>query len=535
MIKSVKRGYTLYYLKLASQAKQKQPQIPARSKAVHIQRPYCLLQLPTYIGQATSNSIPESRSERAGKDNLIRKAMKSVGDPNEKIIRDLTVGSVPKTLLGFAMPLFLSGILQLVYNLVDMVVVGRFVGTNGLSAVAIGGEVMMLITFVAMGFSNAGQVLLSRHIGEKRYDLVGKLVGTLLTFFLILAVCMTGILLPACHGILRLLNTPQEIFSYTSDYSMVCIAGIIFIYGYNLSAAILRGLGDSKHPFMFIAIASIINIILDLLFVGVIGLGPFGAALATVIGQAVSFLFALRILYRDRTQICFDFHRSSFRLYKDTFGSLMRLGIPMAIQSAAIAFSMLFVNSYINVYGTIAVAVTGVARKIENMIQVIAQAVSTAGATMVSQALGAGKTKRVPKIVFSALGIVAVPASVLALINWFRPEWLFRLFSSDTLVLQMAVRYVPVAMIQFLGCTLRPANFALINGSGYARLSLIIAILDGVIARIGLALLLGIWLDGGIMGFWYGNALAGLMPFFVGGIYLLSGAWKKRASVSQDL
>ena len=153
---------------------------------------------------------------------------------------------------------------------------------------------------------------------------------------------------------------------------------------------------------------------------------------------------------------------------------------------------------------------------------------------MVSQALGARKLERVPKIVVTALWVVAIPASVFAVVTLFRPEWLFGLFSDDAAVLEMAVTYVPVALVQYLGATLRPANFALINGSGNSKLNLTVALLDGIAARIGLALLLGVELGMGILGFWYGNALAGLMPFVIGSAYLLSGRWKHRASPAPD-
>ena len=449
---------------------------------------------------------------------------------DKEIIRDLTTGSVPKTLLRFAAPLMLSGVLQMVYNMVDMVVVGKFVGTQGLSAVAIGGEVLQLIMFVAMGISNAGQILISRYVGEDRRDRVGEMVGTLFTLLMSLAVILTVVFLFIYRGVLDWLNTPEDIWEYTRQYAVTCVYGIVFIYGYNLVSAILRGMGDSKHPFMFIALASVINIVLDILFVGPLKMGPFGAALATVIGQAVSFLTALVFLYRNREKIHFDFRPSSFRIYREVIRPLVSLGIPMVIQSAAVNFSMLYVNKYVNSYGTVAVAVTGVARKIEGMINVISQAISSAGGAMVAQALGAGKIKRVPKVVYSALWILAIPASIFALVTAVHPEWLFGLFSDDPAVLAMAVTYIPVAMVQYLGSVLRPDNFALINGSGNSRLNLAVALLDGIAARIGLALLLGIQLGWGIMGFWYGNAFAGCVPFLIGGTYLVSGLWKKRAA-----
>ena len=448
------------------------------------------------------------------------------------LIRDLTTGSVPKTLLTFSMPLFLSGLLQMVYNMVDMIVVGNFVGTNGLSAVSIGGEVLMLITFVAMGFSNAGQILISRYVGARRYDQVGEMVGTLFTLLESLAVIIMVIFLFSYQEVLRWLNTPEDIWEYTCDYAVTCVYGLVFIYGYNLVSAVLRGMGDSKHPLIFIGLASVINVILDVIFVGPMNLGPRGAAMATVIGQACSFLFALRLLYRNREQIHFDFQPSSFRVHRESVKPLLSLGIPMVIQSAAVTFSMLFVNRYINAYGTVAVAVTGIARKLENMIGVVSQAISSAGGAMVSQALGAKKLKRVPLIVLNALWIVAIPAGIFAVITALHPEWVFGIFSDDAEVLTLALTYVPVAMIQYLGCTLRPASFALINGSGNSKLNLMVALLDGILCRIGLSLLLGTTFEMGIRGFWYGNALSGLVPFLIGSGYLLSGKWAntKRAA-----
>ncbi len=450
---------------------------------------------------------------------------------NSQLIRDLTTGSVPVTLLTFATPLFLSGLLQTVYNMVDMIVVGRFVGTNGLSAVAIGGEVLQLLTFVAMGISNAGQITISRYVGEGRRDRVGQMVGTMFTLLMSAAVILMIIFLFGYKGVMRWLNTPAASWDMTRDYIVTCICGLVFIYGYNMVSAMLRGMGDSRHPFQFIAIASVLNIILDLVFVAGMNLGAFGAALGTVIGQAVSFIFALRLLYRNREQFYFDFRPEHFRIYKEVIKPLLSLGIPMVIQSAAITFSMLFVNSYVNSYGVNAVAVTGVGRKIEQIVNIVSQAVSSAGGAMIAQALGASKTSRVPKVVLTAFCVVAVPAALMGIITVLRPEWLFGLFSSDEAVLTLALTYIPFALIQYTGSTVRPAAFSLINGSGNSRLNLTVALLDGIVCRIGLAMLFGVKMNMGIRGFWLGNALSGLVPGVIGAAYLLSGTWKNRVSV----
>ena len=444
------------------------------------------------------------------------------------IVRDLTQGSVTKLLLVFAFPLLCSNLLQTFYNMVDMVVIGQFVGKNGLSAVSIGGDVLHFLTFLVMGFSNAGQVILSQYIGAGQHDRVKGTIGTMFTVTFLMAVLLSVFCSIFLDDFLHLMNTPKECFDLARDYSFVCILGLVFIYGYNLVSAILRGMGDSKHPLMFIAVATIVNLVLDLVFVAGFGLGPKGAALATVIGQAVSFLWAIFYLYQHKEAFGFDFRLQSFRPDREVLPKLAKLGFPMILQSAAINFSMLFVNSFINSYGVVASAVTGIGNKLGSITAVVTNALSTAGSSMVGQNLGAEKYHRVPKIIgISAIFDLAF-ALFLSIVTVFFPRTIFGFFNSDPEVLDMAMSYIPVAVLLYMGFAARSPFIALINGSGNAKLNLIVGLLDGVICRIGLALLMGLAMGMGIMGFWLGNAFAGYMPFLIGGVYFLTGKWKRR-------
>ena len=215
----------------------------------------------------------------------------------ETLVKDLTKGNVTRQLLIFAMPLLLSNALQAIYNIVDMIIVGQFIGGSGMSAVSIGGDVLHLLTFVAMGFSSAGQVLIARDVGAKNYESVKNIIGTMFTFLLIASLSISVICLIIREPILNWLNTPAESFKFTMDYTVTCMVGLVFIYGYNIVSAILRGMGDSRRPFVFVGIAAILNIVLDLLFVAVFKMEVFGAALATVIGQGVSFIISIIYLY----------------------------------------------------------------------------------------------------------------------------------------------------------------------------------------------------------------------------------------------
>lgn len=444
------------------------------------------------------------------------------------IVRDLTQGSVTKLLLVFAFPLLCSNLLQTFYNMVDMVVIGQFVGKNGLSAVSIGGDVLHFLTFLVMGFSNAGQVILSQYIGAGQHDRVKGTIGTMFTVTFLMAVLLSVFCSIFLDDFLHLMNTPKECFDLARDYSFVCILGLVFIYGYNLVSAVLRGMGDSKHPLMFIAVATIVNLVLDLVFVAGFGLGPKGAALATVIGQAVSFLWAIFYLYQHKEAFGFDFRLQSFRPDREVLPKLAKLGFPMILQSAAINFSMLFVNSFINSYGVVASAVTGIGNKLGSITAVVTNALSTAGSSMVGQNLGAEKYHRVPRIIgISAIFDLAF-ALFLSIVTVFFPRTIFGFFNSDPEVLDMAMRYIPVAVLLYMGFAARSPFIALINGSGNAKLNLIVGLLDGVICRIGLALLMGLAMGMDIMGFWLGNAFAGYMPFLIGGVYFLTGKWKRR-------
>ena len=448
--------------------------------------------------------------------------------------RDLTTGSVPRALLIFATPLFLSNLLQAVYNMVDMVVVGKYLGSAGLSAVSIGGDVLHFITFVAMGFSNAGQMIISQYTGAGRKDKVSRLIGTMFSFLMLCALVIMVLGILGQSTIMGLLNTPPEAWDDAKAYIDVCLMGLVFIYGYNMVSAVLRGMGDSRHPFLFIALAAVLNLVLDLLFVGPMHMGTMGAALATVIGQGVSFVCSIVLLYRQREQFGFDFKPASFRISGDVLSPLISLGVPMAIQSAAINFSKMFVNSWINSYGVVVSAVTGIGNKLGTVGNLFGNAFTTAGGSMIGQNIGAAKYERVPKAIGTIFAINGTVALVLSAVVICFPRAVFGFFTGEEAVLEVAMEYIPIVVLMFCSMAFRSCMMALINGSGNSKLNLCVAIFDGVVARIGFAVLLGLVFDMGYMGFWIGGELAGFVPFVIGGIYFLSGRWKNKSSILEE-
>ena len=444
-------------------------------------------------------------------------------------IRDFTQGNITRQLAVFAWPLFLSNLLQVVYNMVDMIVVGNTLGKVGISAVSIGGDVSHFLTFVAMGFSSAGQVLIARLIGSGRRERIGRFVGTMSGFLLLCAAVIGAGALILQDGILRLMNTPQEAFSGAAAYSRICMLGLVFIYGYNIVSAVMRGMGDSKHPFVFISIAAMLNLALDCLFVIGMGMGAGGAALATVISQAVSFIACAAFLVRKRQAFELNITLRDFvRWDRGMLRDLLALGTPMAIKSASIQVSKLFVNSWINSFGIAVSAFAGVANKLSSISNLVSNAMNTAGSTMVGQNIAAGEYGRVKQIMLRIAAIMLTVASLISLALWLFPMQIFGVFTKDAAVLEIGAGYVPIGMMLFYGSAMRAIMNALINGSGNTRINFATAILDGIVMRIGLALLFGLALGMKHYGFWLGDALAGFTPFFIGLAFYRSGRWKKQ-------
>jgi putative MATE family efflux protein len=225
----------------------------------------------------------------------------------DTMIKDLTQGSVGKELLRFAFPFMLSNALQTVYSLVDMVVVGQFEGSAGLSAVSIGGQITWLLSCLAIGYASGGQIFISQLVGAGDHAGVRRTIGTLFSAVTIFSLIFTVLGIGLHTPLLSVLNTPDEAFSQAADYVVICSAGMFFVYGYNTVSAILRGMGDSTRPFVFIAISAILNVILDLILVGPAGMGAAGAALATTVSQAASYIISIIYLYIHRDSFGFDF------------------------------------------------------------------------------------------------------------------------------------------------------------------------------------------------------------------------------------
>ncbi len=452
-----------------------------------------------------------------------------------EMITDLTQGSVTKCLVRFAIPFSFAMLLQTAYSIVDMIVVGHYVGTAGISAVSNGGNILSLFTFLGIGLGNAGQTAISQLVGKGDRDAVSRMVGTMFSSILVLAVIVTAICCCFTGTFLTWLGVPQEAFDLAYSYLMTCFCGMFFIFGYNLVSAIFRGIGDSQRPLVFVAIAAVTNIILDLFLVGLLNMETLGAALGTVISQGLSFIIALIFLSRKRAQFVFDFRLRSFRPDKACLRTLCKLGIPMALQHTAVSLSVLFVTSYINSFGVTASAVTGVGNKLQQVVFVVTNGLNMAGTSIIGQSFGARKHNRVKQTVGAIFAISFAFCGILSILIVLFPEQVFSIFDNSPAVLAMSHTYVPIAVLNFIGESLRVPYIAFINGIGYPGMNFFMGILDGIIMRVGLAMLLGLVLGMGIFGFWLGSTLAGFAYGLLITPYFLRGRWKNRKLVVQNI
>ena len=452
-----------------------------------------------------------------------------------KITKDFTQGNIPKQLLWFSLPFMASNALQVLYSTIDMVFVGKYVGTAGISAVAQSSLIVNFATMVCLGFSNAGQVLVAQALGAKKKEEMNEIIGTLFSMIVCLGAILSVIILTAKTWILDVMNIPKESYQGATEYMIICGAGLIFTAGYNMVSAVLRGMGDSKRPFLFIAIASGVNLVLDYVFTGLLGWGVAGAAWATIIGQAVSFLFSLYFLYKRKEEFGFDFRLESFRMKRKYVDMIVNLGTPMAIQSGCINLSMLFVNSMVNDVGVVASATFGVGVRIDDIINKISQGIQYAAMPMVSQNIAAKEQDRATHVVWYAWMFSFILTVVFVTMYIVFGEQLFMLFSDDPSVHGMSDTFIKAILWMFPAMAIMRGSNAFIQGIGNAKLGMILSLLDGVVLRIGLSWLCGIALGWGFYGFVLGYALAPYGCGIPGAIYFLSGKWKKRRVLAEDI
>ena len=352
---------------------------------------------------------------------------------------DFTQGNILKKLVAFMMPILGALILQAAYGAVDLLVVGRFGSTSGLSAVSTGSQVLNLVTFVVIQFAMGITVLIARYLGEKRPERIGAVIGGGAVVFTMMSVALFIAMVGFARPISVLMQAPAEAVDLTASYVRICGAGIFFIVAYNLLSAIFRGLGDSKSPLLFVLVACIVNIIGDLVLVAGLHMDAAGAAIATVTAQALSVVFAVMLLLKK--DLPFAITKKDFRLNPQC-RKFLKIGLPLALQEFLTQISFLALCAFVNRLGLEASSGYGVACKIVNFAMLVPSSLMQSMASFVSQNIGAGKKKRAKQSMFTGIGVGLAVGCVVFVLVMFKGDVLCSIFSTDAAVIQNGFAYL---------------------------------------------------------------------------------------------
>lgn len=402
---------------------------------------------------------------------------------------DFTQGNILKKLIAFMMPILGALILQAAYGAVDLLVVGRFGSTSGLSAVSTGSQVLNLVTFVVIQFAMGITVLIARYLGEKRPERIGAVIGGGAVVFTMMSVALFIAMVGFARPISVLMQAPAEAVDLTASYVRICGAGIFFIVAYNLLSAIFRGLGDSKSPLLFVLVACIVNIIGDLVLVAGLHMDAAGAAIATVTAQALSVVFAVMLLLKK--DLPFAITKKDFRLNPQC-RKFLKIGLPLALQEFLTQISFLALCAFVNRLGLEASSGYGVACKIVNFAMLVPSSLMQSMASFVSQNIGAGKKKRAKQSMFTGIGVGLAVGCVVFVLVLFKGDVLCSVFSTDAAVIQNGFAYLKGFALETLVTAILFSMVGYFNGNNKTVWVMTQGLIQTLLVRLPLAYFMSI-------------------------------------------
>ena len=365
---------------------------------------------------------------------------------------NLTEGSIARALVLFAVPFLIANILQSLYGAVDLFVVGKYCSPLHVAAVSTGTQVTQIVTSLVTGLTLGSTILIGQYTGEKDYERVRQTIGTTLTLFTVVALVLMGFLLAFERPLLTVLKTPEDSFVLTMQYVAICAAGNVFICGYNAISAVLRGYGDSTRPMVFVGVACVLNMFLDVVFVKYGNLGAGGTALATVISQAVS--MAIAVIYLKRKKFIFDFRLKSFKPVPELVLRLAKVGIPISFQELMVRISFLYLMAVMNSCGVYAAAIVGISSKYDVFAMLSATSIANALAAMTAQNIGAGKPERARKALWLGMGFALSVSFLFWLWAQLNPASMIRIFADNEELVRVGVPFFTSCSYDYIMVTL---------------------------------------------------------------------------------
>lgn len=443
------------------------------------------------------------------------------------IDKDLTKGSITKQLLLFSIPFLLSNLLQSLYGVIDMWIVGKFSGPVSIAAINNGGQVINLLTNVITSLCSGSVIIIGQYWGANKRDEICKLFQTLsLTLTAIGIVILSFILLKSDY-IMNLIKVPINSYAETKDYLIITACGIFFIIGYNMLSSVMRGLGDSKHPLAFVTLACIINIVLDFILVAKFKFGAAGTAWGTILSQGISMLCCSIFLAKhtkllQMSKMLFDVEKMKL---------IFKVGIPNVIQGVTINFSFLIMNVLVNEIGLNASAAVGVASKFNNFIVMPIIAMGASISALVAQNVGANQLKRAKNTFYVGMLFAEIFGICAFIITQFFPLKIITFFSTDTAVIDVGIKYLLCLSIEYMLLPILMCLNGLMLGTGHALFISVTSILTSVVVRIPIAYFFVKSLDWGINGVGLAAPTATFIGLLITATFFISGKWKEKAVI----
>ena len=445
----------------------------------------------------------------------------------EHIGTDLTQGPVMRSLAVFSGPMILTFLIQQLYSMIDLAIIGHFMGNAGTVSVSVGGELADFVLPLATSFAMSGQTYIAHLIGAKAKEKATAAIGTFITMMMIMSLLSTALIVLSHELALRLLNCPSQAHDQARAYMLITALGMPFMFGYNAFSGILRGFGESKWPLLFIVFSSVIKALLSILLVAVVPLESAGTAIATVVAQAASFFAALVYMYKHRSQIGLEFNLTFFKPHYEQAKAILALGAPLTARSLLVRFSMLWVNSQVNTYGLAVAATNSVGNKLQKLLEAYSHGTCNACAAVIGQNLGAGKHERAKKSVFYAFYSSIAVAAVIVLVIITYPQSLLMIFTSEESVLALGTVYLRIMIPYFFLSATTQSFQSMVIGAGNSTLNFAIGILDGIVCKVGLSLVFVYIMGMGAYGYFWGMSLSRAIPGIICIVYFFSNKWRR--------
>ena len=438
-------------------------------------------------------------------------------------MNDMTQGSEWKRILLFALPMLIGSVFQQLYNTVDGIIVGRFVGMEAQAAVGAAFPVMFMLISLVAGITMGATVLISQFYGAKKMKEVKQAIDTTYIFLSGSTLVLTAIGLASTPFLLRLLQVPAEVFADANNYLRIMFFGLIAMFGYNSVSAILRGLGDSRTPMYFLIGSTLANIFLDLLLIIQFDMGVEGAAWATVIAQGLSFVFS--IVYLNRTHRVFSFEVRTMRFNPVIFKKIVQIGLPTGIQQMLFSLGTMTIQSFVNGFGAIAMAGYFGASRIEAFAAMPIMSLGAAVSTFVGQNLGAGKENRIKKGISSAIVMAVITSLITTSVLFFFRDKLMAVFTTEPQVVEVGASslFVVAPFFIFIGVSFMLTG--LLRGAGDTFVPMIISLVTLWLIRVPVAWILSPRI--GVIGLWWGTPIGWATGFFLTIGYYQTGRWMK--------